>query len=145
MANFVATILLRDTFNRYTRKAVETETDVLATAQAAVAGLLTDLAAITDLECVGVSYSLKDATQVFAGAVSSNVDVGATFRGRVASGEVAVIKVPGITISYVGPNGVIDVTDVDVAAFLDNFEGAGEFTLSDGETVAEWLDGTLDK
>jgi hypothetical protein len=145
MANFVATVLLKDSFNRYTRKKVETETDVLATAQTAVSGFLTDLAAVIDLECVGVSYVLKDPTQVFAGAASSNVDVGATFRGRVASGEVVTLKVPGITLSFVGADGVIDVTDVSIAALLDNFEGAGEFTLSDGESISEWLSGSLDK
>lgn len=145
MANFVATIILRDSFNRYTRKIVETETDVLATAQTAVSGYLTDLNAICDLACEGVSYSLKDATQVFAGEASSNVDVGATIRGRVTSGEIATLKIPGFMLSKVGVNGYIDLTDVDVAAFLDNYEGAGEFTLSDGEVVTEWIDGTLDR
>jgi hypothetical protein len=145
MANFVATILMRDSFNRITRKKVETETDVLATAQTAVSGLLTDLNACIDLEVMGVSYVLKDATQVFAGEALSNSDVGATFRGRVASGEVATLKVPGFKLSLVGADGHIDVTDVTVAALLDNWEGAGEFTLSDGESIAEWLGGTLDK
>lgn len=141
----IATILMRDAFQRPTRKTLETETDVLATAQAAVAGFLTDLNPCTDLEVEAVSYSFKDGTQVLAGEVGSNVDVGATFRGRVASGEMAVVKIPGFPISKVGPNGYIDLADVDVAALLDNWEAAGQFTLSDGETIASWVDGVLDK
>jgi hypothetical protein len=141
----VATILMRDAYSRYTRKSLETETDVLATAQLAVDGFLTDLNPCTDLTVEKVSYSFVDGTQTLAGEAASNVDVGATFRGRVASGEIAVVKIPGFPLSKVGANGYIDLTDIDVAALLDNWEGAGEFTLSDGETIAEWIDGVLDK
>lgn len=142
---FVATLIMRDSFSRYTRKQLECETDVLATAQTAVNGFLSDLNPCTDLTVEKVSYSLVDATQTIAGEASSNVDVGATFRGRVASGEIAVVKIPGFPLAKVGANGYIDLSDADVAALLDNWEAAGEFTLSDGETIAEWIDGTLDK
>lgn len=141
----VATILMRDAYQRPTRKTLETKTDVLATAQAAVTAFLSDLNPCTDLTVEAVSYSFKDASQVLAGEVQSNVDVGATFRGRVASGEIAVVKVPGFPLGKVGANGYIDITDVDVAALLDNWEGAGSFTLSDGESIATWIDGVLDK
>ena len=145
MAYFEATILMRDAFQRKTRKTLETKTDVLATAQAAVTAFLTNLNPCCDLEVEAVSYSLKDATQVLAGEAGSNVDVGATFRGRVASGEIATLKIPGFPIAKVGANGYIDLADVDVAALLDNWEGAGQFTLSDGESIASWIDGSLDK
>lgn len=141
----VASIRMRDSFSRYTSKQLETETDVLATAQTAVDSFLTNLNPCTDLTVESVSYSFKDATQTLAGEASSNVDVGATFRGRVTSGEIAVVKIPGFPLSKVGANGFIDLSDVDVAALLDNWEAAGAFTLSDGEVIAEWIDGSLDK
>lgn len=142
---FVAKLRMRDAFSRYTSKELETETDVLADAQTAVTAFLTDLNPCTDLTVESVSYSLKDATQTIAGEAGSNVDVGATFRGRVASGEIAVVKIPGFPLAKVGANGYIDLSDLDVAALLDNWEAAGAFTLSDGETIAEWVDGQLDK
>jgi hypothetical protein len=141
----VAQLRMRDAFSRYTSKTLETETDVLATAQAAVTAFLADLNPCTDLTVEYVTYSYKDATQSVAGEAGSNVDVGATFRGRVTSGEIAVVKIPGFPLSKVGANGYIDLSDVDVAALLDNWEAAGAFTLSDGEVIAEWIDGQLDK
>lgn len=139
------TILLQDSMGRITRKKIEYDGDVLADANTAVDGLLTDLNAVTDLECIGVSYQTKDATQVFAGELASNIDTGATFRGRVASGEVVTVKVPGFKQSLVSADDVIDVADVTVAAYLDNFEAAGDFLISDGESVAAWLSGRMDK
>lgn len=141
----VATLSMRDAFQRIAKKRLETETDVLATAQAAVTAFLADLNPCTDLAVEYVTYSFKDATQVLAGEALSNTDVGATFRGRVTSGEIVTVKIPGFPLSKVGANGFIDLTDVDVAALLDNWEGAGAFTLSDGEVIAEWVDGSLDE
>jgi hypothetical protein len=141
----VATVIMRDAYQRQTRKVLETETDVLATAQTAVDGFLTDLNPCTDLTVEYVTYHFKDATQTVAGEALSNVDVGATFRGRVTSGEIAVVKIPGFPLAKVGANGYIDLTDIDVAALLDNWEGPGEFTLSDGEVITAWIDGVLDK
>lgn len=141
----LATVSLIDSYGRPTTKRLETETDVVATAQTAVALLLTDLDAVTDLQGIGVSYSLKDPSQVFAGVALSNVDVGATFRLRLASGSIAAYKVPGFPASLVGPNGAIDVTDLAVTNYFDNFLAAGDFTVSDGEAITDILTGQLDK
>jgi hypothetical protein len=143
--SILCTLLLKDSMNRYTRMKVEYDGDVLADANTAVDGLLTDLNACIDIECVGVSYSQKDATQVFSGEAASNIDVGATIRGRVASGKVATLKIPGFKQTLVSADDVIDVADVTVAALLDNWEAAGDFLLSDGESVAAWLSGKMDK
>lgn len=140
-----ATVVLKDSNNYYRRMRVETETEVLATAQSAVDGLLTELDPCTDLSVEHVSYSFKDATQTFAGAAGSNVDLGATFRGRGSDGDIKVLKIPGFPQSKVGANGSIDLTDGDVAALLALWEAAGPFTLSDGETVDEWISGSRDK
>lgn len=141
----LATVNLVDSYGRPTTKRLETETDVLATAQAAVSALLTDLAAVTDLQCLSVGYSFKDGTQIFAGVAGSNVDVGATFRLRLVSGNVAAYKVPGFPASLVEANGSIDPADVAVAAYFDNFLAAGDFTVSDGESITEVLSGELDR
>lgn len=146
MATFIkATIAMRDSNNYLTRKTVETRTTVLATAQAAVDALLSHLNPVTDLTVDAVTYSYLDGTQTLAGEAESNVDLGATFIGKNVDGEKVVVKVPGFPQSKVGVNGGIDLSDVDVAAFLDHFEGTGDFYVSDGETVAEWVKGYRDK
>lgn len=141
----LATVNLVDSYGRPTTKRLETETDVLATAQTAVTALLITLNAVTDLQCLSVSYSLKDGTQVFAGAAGSNVDVGATFRLRLADGEIAAYKVPGFPASLVLANGSIDPAGAEVVAYFGNFLAAGDFTVSDGDVVTDILTGELDR
>lgn len=142
---FIATVELIDSYSRRTTKRLETETDVLADAQTAVTALLATLDAVTDLQCLGVSYSLKDGSQVFAGAAGSNVDVGATFRVRLADGIVAAYKLPGFPTALVGAGGEIDVTQLEVTNYFANFEAAGAFTISDGEVITDILSGSLDR
>lgn len=145
MANFTATITLIDGKNRQCTKRFETETDVLATAQAAVATLVTNLEAITDLGVVIVTYSNADDTEASAADAASNIDTGATFRCRLDNGKIAAHKVPGFPLSKVQTGGNIDVEDADVAAYFANFEAAGAFTLSDGQVITAVLSGMLDK
>jgi len=145
MANFLATVTLQDGKKRQTTKRVETETDVLATAQLAVVDLAVDLLAVTDLGIVTVTYTLADDTEASAADAASNVDVGATIRCRLDNGKVAAYKIPGFPLAKVNPGGGIDVSDADVVAFFANFEAAGGFTLSEGNVVTELLSGQLDK
>lgn len=145
MPNFVATITMRDDYNRLTRKKLECTTDVLADAETEVGAYLTSLAGVTDLGVDLVTYSSKDTGDAFALTAGANVDTGATMRGRVASGEIVTVKIPGFKASLVGANGQIDPEDVTVAAFLAHYEAAGNFTLSDGEKVTEWVGGELDR
>lgn len=142
---FSATVTLTDSLNRITSKRYETETEVLATAQSAVADLITDLEAVTDLGVVEVTYSLKDDTEASAAAAGSNIDSGATFRARLDNGKVAALKVPGFPISKVSSGGSIDVSDADVVAYFANFETAGAFTVNEGNVISELLSGQFDK
>jgi len=142
---FVATVEMIDSYGRRTTKRLETETDVLADAQTAVTALLVDLDAVTDLQGLSVSYSLRDGSQTFAGVAGSNVDVGATFRVRLEDGGIAAYKIPGFPVSLVGAQGEIDVTQLEVVDYFANFLAAGDFTISDGENISEVLSGSLDK
>jgi len=142
---FTATIVLEDSFHTQVSKRYETETEVLATAQAAVADLVSDLEAITDLGVVSVAYALKDLSEASSPADPSNVDAGATFRVRLDNGKVAAHKVPGFPLSKVsGADRKIDVEDADVVAYFDNFESAGAFKLNEGNYVTAVLSGKLD-
>jgi hypothetical protein len=140
----IATLTLVDSLNTQVTKRYECEATTLAQAAIDMNLLLTDLGSITDLGIVSVTYSEKDTTEASAAGAGSNVDVGATFRLRLADGGVASHKVPGFPIAKVGGNRAIDPTDADVVAYFDNFLAAGAFTLSDGEVITEVLSGTFD-
>lgn len=144
-------LTLRDGFDRETVKRIEFQDKLLLENYVLNAnGLMTDLAAITDLQIVRAAMVLTDGLSLpVTDPTGSNVDVGGTFVGQVEAGDgkKAAHKVPGIKMDLVGPGGVIDVADEDVAAYLTHFEtdGDNDFYLSDGETIEEWLIGTLDK
>lgn len=140
-----ANVRLRDAFGRATSKRVEIQAATLADAEAAMVTYLGLLDAVTDLACEGIIFSGVDGSATFAGEASSSVDVGVTFRGRVESGEIAVLKVPGFPIAKVGAGGFVDLADLDVAPFLAQYQSAGPLYLSDGEQVTTWIDGTLDR
>jgi hypothetical protein len=143
--SIVAQLVFQDSRKRRKVKRIETKTNVLATAITDIAALALELAVITDLELIAVNYTSKDTSAAFSGESDSNVDVGATFRVRLADGGAAAHKIPGFPMSKVGSNGDIDVADADVAAYFDLFKAAGPFYLSDGESLTEVLKGTLDE
>jgi len=140
----IGTVQLMDDLNTSVTKRYEMEATTLSQAAIDMGVLAAHLLAITDLGIVSVTYSIKDTAEASSPAADSNVDVGATFRLRLDSGKVASHKVPGFPISKVGGNRAIDPADADVAAYFGDFETAGAFRLSDGETVDVVLSGTFD-
>ena len=46
---------------------------------------------------------------------------------------------------FVNPDGTLDLTDADLAAYLAMFEEDADFFLSDGEQIETWIKGTLDR
>lgn len=140
-----ATVTLEDSESRKTTKTYETEHNVLADAQGAMAALIADLEAITDLGVVSIKYTLKDDSEASAAAEGSNIDVGATFRVRLNDGYEAAMKVPGFPISKAVGGGSIPVNDEDVEAYFLNFYATGEFTTNRGNHVTQVLSGKMDK
>lgn len=140
------TLRLRDSFGRETTKKVETTATTLADAVTAISGVggyLTALNAVTDLQFLSATFSSKDDTGAFAGAASSNADVGATFSVMTTSGKRASHHIPGFPLSLVGAGGAIDPAATEVAAYFAHFD-TGILRLSDGEQVDSVLSGSLD-
>jgi hypothetical protein len=149
MARQWCTITLKDAYGRTTRMRREMKDqllllDYLTEITQFVGKLLT----ISDLGLIAADFSVtgeESATDPTAGA---NVDVGATFVGWGVgedSGKKLVTKVPGIKAAYVDAQGGIDVTQADIADYLGEFLEAGDWKISDGESVSSWISGTLDK
>lgn len=143
--NILATLVMTDSRKRLYRKEIETGSNVLATSQGQIDAFLLVLQTITDLGVLSVKYSYADGSQAFAAVSPSNRDVGATFVGVNQVGRNVVWKLPGIKDTYIGVEGAIDVANVDIAAVLTYFETGESFSLSDGDTVEQWLRGSLDK
>ena len=142
---FVANITLVDSYGRLTTKRVETTDALLAGAKTSIGNYATALNALTDLELVRVTYSEVDDAAAFAGTGTSNVDVGATFRVKLADGALAPHKIPGFEIGHVGGGGGIDPADVDVAAYFALYATGGTLRMSDGEAVDSVVSGQLDR
>jgi hypothetical protein len=142
---FLASLTLDDDMNRTVTKELECEAVVLATAITDVAALLTDLAAVSDLGLIKVSYADKDTSGAYAETAGANADAGATFRLQLADGNVIAYKVPGFKQSLADGNGMIDPDGAEVAAYFANFLAAGAFTVGRGRVITSVLSGQMDK
>ena len=144
-------ITLVDGFGRRTTKRIEMVDQVLLADYITNANLLlTNLNAITDLQILRADLVMTgELTIPSKDPTGSNVDVGATFGGFSGDGGGKRIshKVPGISLSYVDPDGTIDVSNVDINAYLDLFGDPpdSKFRVSDGEYADPWDTGVLDK
>lgn len=151
MAGFLS-ITMVDGFGRTTSKRIEFQDHALLVDYVLEANnFMSDLAVVSDLQIVRADMVINDGlTLPETNPAGSNVDVGATFVGYVYGGEgdKAVFKIPGIDLSYVDSLGNIDVADEDIESLLARFVHGDDsvgFYLSDGEEIATWIGGTLDK
>ena len=144
-------LTLEDGFGRTTSKRLElTDQILLADYVLNAEAFMTALLTVTDLNIAAAHIQTDDGLTIpTQDPTGSNVDVGATFSGWIGGvvGKKASHKVPGFKLAKVGAQGVIDLTDVDVAAYLD-FMGDppdNKIRISDGEYIETWIQGTLDK
>jgi hypothetical protein len=142
---------LIDGFDRTTTKRVELTDQVLwADLLTNAETYMTNFLAVSDLNIVKAHVQTDDGLTVPSqDPAGSNIDVGATFSGYIgdAAGKKASHKVPGFPLAKVGPQGVIDLTDADVAAYLDLMGDPpdNKVKISDGEWIETWISGSLDK
>jgi hypothetical protein len=143
----LVSVTLVDAFGRTTNRRYELEPQLdLATYETVVADYVADLLAVTDLGLVKADLILPQLGLGSTPEVGANVDVGATFSGLLEGdeGKKASIKLPGIAMVNVNPDGSVPITGV-VEEWLGNFETGGVFLLSDGESIESWLAGALDR
>lgn len=143
----IVSVTLGDAYGRTTSKRFEIATQAdLAAYSASAAALITDLEAVMDLGVRRVDLLIEIPGQESDPVALSNVDRGATFSGYLTSGngKKGSLKLPGITLSLVNSDGSVPLTGA-IATYLGNFEAAGDYLISDGETVDSWIAGVLDK
>ena len=128
---------------------VEMETQAsIVDYQAVADAFIATLQDVTDLGVHRADLVLRSISSGFAAQEGSNIDVGATFVGYLAgdlAGRKATHKLPGVKDAFRDGTGGIVIADEDMVAYLANFLTAGNFRLSDGQTISEWIKGKLDK
>lgn len=144
-------LTLLDGYARETTKRMEFVDQVLLADYVLISNdFMTELAACTDLQIIRASMVITDGLSLPAqDPAGSNIDVGATFAGFLHDGEgkKATWKLPGVTMSFVGAGGTIDLAQGAIETLLENWEylHPNSLLLSDGESIDEWITGTLDK
>jgi hypothetical protein len=149
MAEFDLSLSMVDDYGRTTRKVIEMVPQVLLADMVLEAQAYVDaLEDVTDLSVVRADIIVKGAVSGFSVTAGANVDVGATFSGFITDGDgkKASLKVPGFKAGLVSGDGTVDITQVVVDTYLDEYVSPGNGArISDGETISEWIKGSLDK
>lgn len=139
-------VTMDDAYGRTTTRVYGMEDEaLLANLQTSAAAFLAALEAVTDLGCVKANFIIPVTSPEWAETAGANVDVGATFSGWITAGmKKGSLKIPGIKPALVAADG--SVADAGATAtFLNEFESAADFNLSDGEQIDTWIRGALDR
>lgn len=143
-------VTLVDSYGRYTRKLFELqEQAVYGDLETVVNTFLGALEDVTDLGLVRADIIMDGYGTPWSAQAESNIDVGGTVVGFIydGNGKKGVTKVPGIKYAFVREDGSLDLSAVDLAAYLSWWEHATpwDLELSDGEHIESWISGVLDK
>ncbi len=139
-------VTMDDAYGRTTTRVYGMEDEaLLATLQTSAATFLTALEAVTDLGCVKANFIIPVTSPEWAEVALASVDRGGTFSGWIDAGmKKASLKIPGVKLSLVAADGSIADAGA-MATFLNEFEAAADFNLSDGEQIETWIRGALDR
>jgi hypothetical protein len=142
----ILSLTLADDYGRTTKRLIEmADFATIAEYVTAAAAFVAELNDATELGLVRVDLIRQAITTGFAVEVGANVDVGGTVSGYIVdgNGKKASLKIPHVKPGFVNPDGTLDLTAADLAAYLALFEDAADFFLSDGEQIETWIKGTL--
>lgn len=138
---------MNDAYGRTTNRVYGMESQtLLADYVVAYTAFLAALEPTTDLGLAKCDLIIPVTGLGWVPIALANKDTGGTASGWIDSdlGKKASMRIPGVKLSLVSADGTIPITGV-IATFLALFETAGDFTLSDGETIESWIRATLDK
>lgn len=143
MADFKATVTLKDAYQRESTKRYQITAADVAAAATALAAYVVDLANITEAEIIKTTLTTQTVVtdSVDAGA---NIDEGVTFSFLKADGEKASVKVPAPLNAILTGTGEVDISLLLVTSWADHFIG-GPLYVSDRELATQLLSGKLDR
>jgi len=100
---------------------------------------------VTNLELLSGVLSTPIPVSGTAAAVGSRTDLGGKVRGvSDDDGKIVLVRIPDPIAAIVNTTGGFDLAEVNLAAYLAEFETGGDHNCSDGEQVASWVYGELD-
>lgn len=146
MPEYGLMVEMQDSMGRKARKMFNSAPDVVdfATALTNAAGLVADLAALSELRVLAYTVSQR---VVFADSedTGANKDEGLTLVVEKTDNYRATLKVPGPIQSVRNADGTADIGSAEVAAYIANFiDGSDLWTVSDGETITGVISGRID-
>ncbi|MCI0561595.1 MAG: hypothetical protein MN733_24160 [Nitrososphaera sp.] len=143
MADFKATVTLKDAYQRESTKRYQITAADVAAAAAALAAYVVDLANITEAEILKTTLTSQTVVVDNVDA-EANIDEGVTFSFLKADGEKASVKVPAPLNAILTTTGEVDVSLLLVTNWANHFIG-GPLYVSDRELATELLSGKLDR
>lgn len=139
------TVTAVDASGRSYSKEFEFATTDYATALAAASGVIAAYQAVTLGGIKSARFTVPYSVTPTSPTAGANRDEGFTFSAFLdtALGKRASLKIKAVDKSQIAENDVVDLDNEDIAAFLALYTG-GTLYLSDGESVDEFIRGTLD-
>lgn len=137
-------ITMRDAYSRYTTKTFGAVGTTLAEVQADLAALAADFDAVSLSATVKTRVSAEELISSVPQAGANN-DAGATLHCRLDNGKLYPLKIPAISPSLLNSDGSVKVEETAIAALVAHFADGGEFTVSEGNTIAAVEYGELDR
>ncbi len=138
-------LTMLDAYGRKTRKTFELKSSVttLAAAQTALGNIITDIEAVSD---ANVSQAVIRDIHLYNVAGGGNIDEGIVAQFLMENGSKDVVRIPAPNkAALVSGTDVLDVTFQGWADFTANLLSAGDFRISEGESVDTLLSGYLEK
>ncbi|GAH91338.1 unnamed protein product [marine sediment metagenome] len=132
-----------DDYGRTTTRRFQNTDALVADALTSVGSLVANFLAVSDLGTLkhDVAVRTVEANPAQTGA---NKDVGGTLHCVLDNSKLYPLKIPGIRDTMLNPDGSIDLEDLAIVAYFENFMTAGKFRVSEGNYVVSVLYGELD-
>lgn len=136
-----------DSYNRVRRQTLTTTEATIALALTEVTAFVALFDPVSDGGLQGVSISTRDNSDAFAAAAGANIDVNASLSVQGADGFKYDLNLPMIIDSLVTGGGAIDIADVALVAFTNQFLSAGKWRVNNRfpTDITSVISGQLDK
>lgn len=136
-----------DAFGRLKRQTLITTAATIALALVEVTAFVALFTPISDGGLVNVSISTKDNADAFAATAGSNVDVNGSLKVAGADGFNYDLNVPMISSSLVTGGGAINIGDLALVAWTNQFLLAGNWRVNNRfpTEITSVISGQLDK
>jgi hypothetical protein len=145
MANFRATLYLRDSYARDSVRRFTVTGGDFASVRSAMITFVNEYQALTQAEVLRWTLAEEIA---FTGTLTAgaNLDTGLTITAAIGGGgsKKGTIKIPATKTAFINADGSLDLTHIDIQLFEAEFT-TGLVLISDGEVVDDFLSGRLDR